>query len=270
LEIPTQFVPYWGLIQAFFTHLVSTPQTPNTLDLDSLDDKIGKGSEARGLIEKFLTTHKIQIVAQPRNASRSSDASGVTKDRNLYPKLVALNLDYTVWHGFLNKEKFGKGSTAGNANGIEDNLERVNGWILRDRSNPENFISLFPDVPRIITDLATSGVQIVIVSRNTSKALCYRALYYFQAKDPRTKGSKPIIELARFNYICDEPITEHLKKMRSWSRFEYSDMILFDADQRSDEVKELGVTCKLLRDFKGLTWARYQEGLEAWRRKKSS
>ncbi|KAJ7511423.1 hypothetical protein B0H11DRAFT_2215249 [Mycena galericulata] len=147
---------------------------------------------------------------------------------NAYPKLVALDLDFTVWQGWLH-EHFGKGQNASWP--IEDNLDCIDFWTIQDRSNRNNSISLFPDVAGIITDLAARGVQIAVVSRNTNKALCDRALWHFQALDPFTNKFKSIINFVNYDEVYNR------------------------------------VTFKMLWNS-GLTWGAFHDGLAIWRRNK--
>ncbi|KAK7000382.1 acid phosphatase-domain-containing protein [Favolaschia claudopus] len=182
---------------------------------------------------------------------------------SVYPKLVGLDLDYTLWEGWLDDKKFGRGWQT-----IEDCLER-SGNVLKDKSDDRNFVTLFPEVEKIISDLAMNNVQIALVSRNTNRALCDRALWHFQATDPKTHKRKGIIFFAKYSEIYRESKTQHFKRIQEWSGFQYSDMILFDDEAENNVVeRELGVTFKVLRDSAGLTWTRYKEGLALWRRNK--
>ncbi|KAK7049090.1 acid phosphatase-domain-containing protein [Favolaschia claudopus] len=190
-------------------------------------------------------------------------AQTLSVPESVYPKLVGLDLDYTLWKGWLDDKKFGWGLQT-----IEDCLER-SGNVLRDKGNGNNSVTLFPEVDKIITDLAMRNVQIALVSRNTSRALCNRALWHFQATDPKTHQRKGIIFFAKYSEIYPESKTNHFRHIQEWSGFQYSDMILFDDEAQNNVVeRELGVTFKALRDGAGLTWDRYQEGLALWRRNK--
>ncbi|KAJ6470961.1 acid phosphatase-domain-containing protein [Mycena sanguinolenta] len=198
---------------------------------------------------------------------RTSHPSSVSTNANEYPKLVALDLDWTIWRGWLDKNQFGKGPNASHV--IEDNLERAEFWTIRDSSDSNKTISLFEGVDAIVTDLASHGVQIAVVSRNTSKALCDRALWHFPARDPSTGQYRSIIDFVKYNEVADESKTEHFRRIQNYSGLSYSDMILFDDEARNNVVeRELGVTFKVVWDRQGLTWPAYQEGLSLWRRNK--
>lgn len=183
----------------------------------------------------------------------------------MYPKLVALDTDWTIFSGWLDQSSFGKGPGA--VSPIEDNLERVDEWVLWDKSNHDNIICLYYDVPEIITDILSNGALLAIVSRNTSKALCDRALWYYKTTDPKTRQERSIIDVVKFDEIYDKSKTVHFANIHDWTGYEYSDMILFDDEAINNMVKVvLGVTFQVSRDQKGLTWDNYQQGIELWRR----
>ncbi|CAA7268355.1 unnamed protein product [Cyclocybe aegerita] len=181
-----------------------------------------------------------------------------------YPKLVALDLDGTVWYHWLNDKKFKKRVT----HNIADNLEAVGHHKVRDKKNHANFITISPDVPRIITELALRKIDIAIVSRNTSKALCDRALWYFKARDPETKQMRPITDFIKYDEVKDESKQKHFKRIKNWSGYEYHDMLIFDDQPLNLEVETWeGVTFKLVKHHNdGLTWQDYLDGLDEWRK----
>ncbi|EIW81815.1 hypothetical protein CONPUDRAFT_143487 [Coniophora puteana RWD-64-598 SS2] len=119
-----------------------------------------------------------------------------------YPKLVALDTDWTIWWGWLDINKLGKGRNAYNP--LEDNLEQENGseWILRDRTNHKERIGMYGKVPDIIYDILKNGAKLAIVSRNKSKPACDRALWWFKATDRK----KPIIDMVDFDEVYDGEI----------------------------------------------------------------
>ncbi|KIK95093.1 hypothetical protein PAXRUDRAFT_11659 [Paxillus rubicundulus Ve08.2h10] len=184
----------------------------------------------------------------------------------MYPKLVALDTDWTLFQGWLDPKFSNWGKGRGARSPVEDNIERVDSRQIRDRTNHNLKCHLYADVPRIIQDILQNNARIAIVSRNSSKGLCSRALSYWKAKDP-TGQERAIIDLVTLKEFYDRPKTEHFAKIKSQSKFEYSDMILFDDDATSNIVEMmLGVTFQVSRDQKGLTWDNYQQGIEMWRR----
>ncbi|KAF8835571.1 hypothetical protein BDN67DRAFT_975156 [Paxillus ammoniavirescens] len=184
----------------------------------------------------------------------------------MYPKLVALDIDQTIFRKTSRKKRpFGKGKGA--VSPIEDNIERVSRRVLRDKSNHKNKIRLYRDIPRIVTNILKHGAQLAIVSRNKNKALCDRALWYFEATDPKTGKKRPIIHMVKYDEVYNKRKTVHFTRIHRWSGFKYSDMILFDDEASNNMVKvKLGVTFQQCRGKAGLTWKIYQRGLKLWRR----
>ncbi|KAK7049088.1 acid phosphatase-domain-containing protein [Favolaschia claudopus] len=170
----------------------------------------------------------------------------------MYPRLVALDLDGTVWRGWLDANRFSH----------EDNLYRTGNTIV-DRRNSHNTIMLFPHVLPVIQDLLAHGVQVAVVSRNTSRALCDRALWHFG-----------IIGSVSYDEVYDVSKINHFARIQAYTaqsgeQIDFSDMLLFDDDPKNREVEiTFGVTFKTLQNDNGLTWDSYQAGLAVWRRNK--
>lgn len=182
----------------------------------------------------------------------------------MFPKLVALDTDGTIFTGKLDEKVWGKGPKASQK--LAHNIQKVDRFTLRDRSNHLNQIHLGKDIPRIITDVLEHGASLAIVSRKTSKALCESALYYFKTALPATGETKSIMELVRYTEVVDEPKITHFKRIHGLCRYNYNDMILFDDDVVSNAVeKELGVTVQNCTEDQGLTWEVYSAGIERWR-----
>ncbi|KAJ8094243.1 hypothetical protein PM082_006782 [Marasmius tenuissimus] len=179
----------------------------------------------------------------------------------MFPKLVALDTDGTIFTGQLDQDVWGKGPKA--ADKLADNIHKVDELTLEDRSARDNKVNMNPDIPRIVTDILSNGASLAIVSRNTSKALCDRALDYFQAKDPKSGETKPIIKLVRYDEVVDEPKSEHFKRIHGWSKYDYTDMVLFD-DEAPKDVSDLRVVVNDCPAETGLTWEIYSKGIAHW------
>ncbi|KAK7458729.1 hypothetical protein VKT23_009728 [Stygiomarasmius scandens] len=190
-----------------------------------------------------------------------------------------------MFWGWLDKKTWGKGRGAYSK--VEDNIEQVDYWEVRDRSNHKNKCGMYSDIPRIIPDILKNGAQLAIVSRNTSKEMCDRALWYMKVPD-ENGNEKSLIYLVKYDEVYDKDKTVHFAKIKDWSGFDYADMvqvnvslpyvlsemfsaqILYDDEAINNTVEMmLGVTFQVSRDQKGLTWDNYQQGLEMWRRNKS-
>ncbi|KAJ8463365.1 hypothetical protein ONZ45_g17608 [Pleurotus djamor] len=126
---------------------------------------------------------------------------------------------------------------------------------------------MYADVPEIIGDILNNGARLAIVSRNRSKDMCDRALWFWKVNDG-TGNYRPLIDLVTYDEVYDRSKVEHFKKIKSYdSSLKYSDMILFDDEATNNTVEMmLGVTFKVSRNQKGLTWNNYRAGIDVWRR----
>lgn len=184
----------------------------------------------------------------------------------MYPKVVALDTDWTIFWGWLKAKDWGKGRNAYSP--VENNIEQVDYWHIRDRTNHKNKCGMYADVPNIISDILKNGAKLAIVSRNTNKAMCDRALWYFKVKDAQG-NLKSLIDLVDYDEVYDKSKTVHFKKIKEWAGCHYTDMILFDDGAVNNPVEMLlGVTFQVSRDKKGLTWQHYQDGINMWKRSK--
>ncbi|KAK7440993.1 hypothetical protein VKT23_016773 [Stygiomarasmius scandens] len=186
-----------------------------------------------------------------------------------YPKLVAFDLDGTAWYHWLNGKKF---KNLVHHHKKEDNLEPYNHnghYSVRDKRNHKNSVTLAADFPRIITELVMRDILIAIVSRNTNKALCDRALWYFKARDPKTKEFRPITDFIKYDEVKDESKQHHFKRIQKWSGLPYYEMLIFDDRPLNLEVETWeGVTFKLIphEHQHGMTWNDFIDGIAEWRR----
>ncbi|KAJ8514905.1 hypothetical protein ONZ45_g7603 [Pleurotus djamor] len=185
-----------------------------------------------------------------------------------FPKVVALDTDWTIFWGFLDADRWGKGPNASPR--VEDNVQYKDFWEVYDRSNPSIKCGMFADVPEIIGDILKNGAKLAIVTRNRSQALCDRVLWYWKANDG-TGTYKPILELTSYYEVYDTDKVEHFKKIRSYyHQANFTDMILFDDEATNNTVEMMiGVTFQVSRDQKGLTWDNYRTGIDMWRRNQS-
>ncbi|KAI9509692.1 acid phosphatase-domain-containing protein, partial [Russula earlei] len=172
-----------------------------------------------------------------------------------YPKVVALDTDWTIWQWYLDSATWGRGPGAQPS--IEDNIERVDRQLLRDRTK----IRVFDDISNIVHDILKNGARLAIVSRR---------LYYFNTINPKNGREWSIIHLVTYDEVIDQSKVQHFKRIRTWSASDFSDLLMFDDEAYNNVVRiEAGVTFQFVRDGKGLTWDVYQQGLDAWRRAKS-
>ncbi|KAG7097700.1 hypothetical protein E1B28_005025 [Marasmius oreades] len=178
-----------------------------------------------------------------------------------YPKVVALGIEWVIFSGDLDQNKWGKGSGARSK--LSDNILRVSDSEIQDRTNSNHKCHLYPDIPRIVGDILKHGAKLAIVSQNTSKALTDRALYYMMVKD-KDGNDRRLIELVNYDEVYNEPKTVHFEKIHGYRQVPYMDMVLYDHVKQSTIPEMLqGVTFQYCPS--GLTWDLYQTGLSIWR-----
>ncbi|KAK3366238.1 acid phosphatase-domain-containing protein [Lasiosphaeria ovina] len=186
----------------------------------------------------------------------------------------------TFWTNWLNKDYVGSKGLVTHEK--RDNLEHhiaSDGRTqqVRDKMNPSRmFVNMSYHMPKIIKDLKRNGVELAIVSRNTSKDLTDRALYYFNMADPsyfaplneQHASTITMISQFRYNEVYDQSKQVHFTKIKGWSRASYDQMLLFDDDPANMDVELWqGVTFFKVSDpTKGLSYHDYLQGLELWRR----
>lgn len=169
--------------------------------------------------------------------------------------VVVFELDDTLWGNSLDERKYGRGPTA--VPKIQDNLELAAYNLVQDRSDPRNYVVLFPDVPAIIHDILHRGLKFGIVSDNTSKALCDRAMYLFQAPNAN-KEMKPISSLISYDEVGKGSKLSALTRIKEWSGVSYDEILFFDNDHASKEVQEkLGVKFERVSRSRGIQWESY-------------
>ncbi|KAF9524648.1 hypothetical protein CPB83DRAFT_909757 [Crepidotus variabilis] len=146
---------------------------------------------------------------------------------------------WTIWQGYLDYTKRGKGKGAFTIQ--EDNIDRVDRWLLQDRTNKNNWIRVYDDISNVINDILKNGAQLAIVLRNLSRPFCDRTLYYFNAINPKDGKEWTIIDLAQFDEIKNESKANHWRRIRQWAGCDYSDMLMFDDEALNNVVRiELG------------------------------
>ncbi|KAJ7511411.1 acid phosphatase-domain-containing protein [Mycena galericulata] len=174
-------------------------------------------------------------------------------------KVIAFEVDDTLWCNRLDEKYWGKGRHA--LSPIEDNLERVDDRLIRDKSNHQNWIKIFKDVPNIVHDAVKKGIKLAIVSANPNRKLVDKALFYYVAKDPHsiTKG---IIFMVNYDEVGKgDGKVEPFKRIKGWSGAQYDEMVYFDSDYSSKKVyDQLGI--KFVHVTKGLDWDTYHRAVE--------
>ncbi|KAH9933701.1 magnesium-dependent phosphatase-1 [Amylocystis lapponica] len=171
------------------------------------------------------------------------------------PKLVALDLDYTLWDLWIDTHVTPPFRRDGDA---------LN--CVRDKHNDQ--IAFYHDVPEILHRLRSAGVIIAACSRTHAPALAREALSLLLV--PPNAGDKhgaptPAIKFFDQQEIYPGSKISHFKKLHEKTGLPYSEMLFFDDERRNREVESLGVTFCLAA--KGLDDRTFQHGLNEWRRR---
>ncbi|KAF8853464.1 hypothetical protein BDZ45DRAFT_598508 [Acephala macrosclerotiorum] len=182
-----------------------------------------------------------------------------------YPKVVAFDLDGTIWSNWLDPNEIGRRGWVGTA--LEDNLG-IDGNEIRDMWNPSQRVRVSGDIWWILDDLISHGVKIAIASRNSNRDLCNRAMWLIRVQIPWGSNDKPFTDLLSYNEIYDTSKQFHFQQISTYSGAGYHEMLLFDDQAHSNDVEMWqGVTFHKVSDGnRGVTGADYSAGLDTWRR----
>jgi len=169
------------------------------------------------------------------------------------PKLIAFDLDYTLWNLWIDTHITGPLRRDGNA--LNQVLDKYN------RS-----ISFYKHVPQILHRLRAAGVIIAACSRTSTPTLARQALALLLV--PAKLGDEnPSRAIDFFDQLEIYPGSklEHFKRLHEKTGVPYSEMLFFDDELRNKEVKKLGVTfCLVSRQLDEGT---FEKGLADWRNK---
>ncbi|PCH34904.1 magnesium-dependent phosphatase-1 [Wolfiporia cocos MD-104 SS10] len=168
------------------------------------------------------------------------------------PKLVALDLDYTLWDLWIDTHVTPPLRRDGDSTNC-----------VRDRYNHE--IAFYHDVPDILHRLRAAGVIVAACSRTSAPALARQALSLLLV--PAKAGDKHASSTPAIKYFDQQEIypgskIAHFKALHKKTGLPYSEMLFFDDERRNREVESLGVTFCLAPN--GLDELTFQKGLNEW------
>ncbi|KIK63493.1 hypothetical protein GYMLUDRAFT_163219 [Collybiopsis luxurians FD-317 M1] len=177
------------------------------------------------------------------------------------PKLVAFDLDYTLWDLWIDSHVTGP-------------LHRDKNTLNEVLDKHNESISFYKHVPQILHRLRTAGVTIAAASRTSAPTLARSALTLLLIPPDKGSDDKPMKAIEFFDQLEIYPgnLTTfagskltHFKKLRQKTGIPYSEMLFFDDEHRNKEVEELGVTFCLVRN--GLDDRTFEKGLAEWRKR---
>ncbi|EIW52525.1 magnesium-dependent phosphatase-1, partial [Trametes versicolor FP-101664 SS1] len=171
------------------------------------------------------------------------------------PKLIAFDLDYTLWDLWIDTH-------------VDPPLRRVGDAINEVRDRHEQRISFYRHVPEIFHRLREAGVLIAACSRTSAPDLARRALNLLLVPPPAGhKGASPTPAVQFFDQMEIYPGSKikHFKQLHKKTGIPYSEMLFFDDEHRNKEVESLGVTFCLVPS--GVNDRAFESGLTEWRKR---
>ncbi|KAJ5259531.1 hypothetical protein N7478_012512 [Penicillium angulare] len=174
------------------------------------------------------------------------------------PKLIAFDLDYTLWPFWVDTH------VSAPVKARDNNSRVVDRW-------GESF-AFYPAVSSIIYACNSRAIPLALASRTHTPDLArdlLKTLHIIPTFSDNTAGqSRTSRALEYFEYIQIFPAnkTQHFSRIHQSSGVEYEEMLFFDDEARNRNVEtELGVTFCLVRD--GMTREEVDRGVWAWRKR---
>ncbi|PBK68008.1 magnesium-dependent phosphatase-1 [Armillaria solidipes] len=169
-----------------------------------------------------------------------------------YPKLVAFDLDYTLWDLWIDTHV--SGPLHRHKNTLNEILDRHNSPI-----------SFYRDVPHILHRLREAELIIAAASRTSAPNLARQALSLLLV--PPKYGDKDTSPLKAAHFFDQAEIypgskLTHFKRLHEKTGIPYSEMLFFDDEHRNKEVEQLGVTFCFVPD--GVNHKVFEKGLSLW------
>ncbi|KAN0109355.1 magnesium-dependent phosphatase-1 [Russula decolorans] len=172
---------------------------------------------------------------------------------NRYPKIIAFDLDYTLWPLWIDTH-------------VGSSLKRDGDTLNEVHDRFGDKVSFYRDVPQILHRLRSTGVIIAACSRTTATALAREALSLLLVPPNAGDDKSPVMPaITFFDQLEIYPGSKmaHFKQLYKKTEIPYSEMLFFDDEMRNREVESLGVTFQLVQ--RGLDNACFEKGLENWR-----
>lgn len=173
--------------------------------------------------------------------SSPSKLSEFIKSLARVPRLVVLDIDYTIWP--LHVDCY-----------VDPPFKSDGNGGATDRRGTK--IRLFSDVKEIMSELDSVEIKIAAASSTTDPSASIAL--------QKTLG---VYDLFHFRELYPRRKFEHFKRISRDSGTEYKDMLFFDDEHGNiRDISSLGVTCYYIEDDQGITLPRLKEGLQQFSR----
>ena len=172
---------------------------------------------------------------------------------NRLPKLVAFDLDYTLWPLWIDTHACSP-------------LRREGSTLNQVVDKYGEEIAFYPEVPALLHRLRKEGVIIAACSRTSAPDLAREALKLLLM--PPLPGSKePCRAIDLFDQLEIYPGSKipHFQQLHKKTKLPYSEMLFFDDEPRNRNTEKLGVTMHLIP--KGVDNKQFETGLAEWRKR---
>ncbi|KAJ7493570.1 magnesium-dependent phosphatase-1 [Mycena latifolia] len=170
----------------------------------------------------------------------------------MLPKLIAFDLDYTLWNLWIDTHVTGP-------------LRRSGDAVVDAHGTPVEF---YPDVAGILRRLRDQGVLLAACSRTHAPDMARQALRLLRVPGKDDSEVGPAIELFDDLQIYPGSKLAHFRALHTSTGVPYEQMLFFDDELRNREVERLGVTFHLTPN--GVDNAVLEAGVQAWVARSSS
>ncbi|KAL4064688.1 magnesium-dependent phosphatase-1 [Scleroderma yunnanense] len=202
------------------------------------------------------------------------------------PKLVAFDLDYTLWDFWVDTHVDPPLHQDPKTGIVYDSFTGYYG-----KESPRT-VEFYRDVPGILRDLRDSGVTVAACSRTAAIKLAKEVLNLVRIPNGTgtdicladssngtqtvtngdvspswTSTTSPAVKFFDQLEIYPTDKTVHFKELHKKTGLPYSEMLFFDDERRNRNVEKLGVTFIIVPEGRGMDKKLFEQGLQEWRKR---